>query len=333
MNKEFTERTRCWVLSDGRPGMETQCLGLAERLGMAPTIKRIDLRAPWRWLPPILQPLPFASLSPTGDNLEPPWPEVLIATGRKTAALAAAIRKTSGGGCYTVQIQNPTLPTDRFDAVILPDHDGQGARDGVITTTGALGRVTPTALTQAAAQAAPYLQNLPHPRVAVLIGGPNGVYTMPTAVIEEHLTAAIDASKALHGSLMISASNRTPDVIKARLRHAGEQLGCPVWGDAGDGENPYLSYLALADYLLVTADSVNMLCEAAATGKPLMVLNLPGGSRKFTRFHKNLRDRGITRVFSGRLENWHYEPLQEAQRVAAILATRIADHLGRRADS
>lgn len=333
MNKELHEPARCWVLSDGRPGMETQCLGLAEALDLTPTIKRIDLRAPWRWLPPALQLWPLVSLSPLADRLEPPWPEVLIATGRKTAALAAAIRRASGGACFAVQIQNPTLPPDNFDAVILPRHDRRGDHERIIETTGALGRITPATLAQAATEARPALRDLTHPRIALLIGGPNGAYRMPTQVMEAHLAAAVVASSALNGALMISASNRTPDVVKARVRQLGEKLGCPVWCDASDGDNPYLAYLALADYLLVTADSVNMLCEAAATGKPLQVLDLPGGSPKFARFHKGFQDQGITRPFRGELETWHYAPLQETQRIAALLAGPLAQHLGRRTGS
>ncbi len=55
----------------------------------------------------------------------------------------------------------------------------------------------------------------------------------------------------------------------------------------GKGENPYATFLAHADALIVTADSVNMNGEAAATGKPVYVFEPSAGSAKFRRFHRD----------------------------------------------
>ena len=99
-----------------------------------------------------------------------------------------------------------------------------------------------------------------------------------------------------------------------------------IWD--GSGDNPYMGYLALADVLVVTADSVNMVSEAAATGKPVFVVDLKGGSRKFRLFHEDMRGKGITRPFEGRLETWIYPPLQETARAAEEIRRRFADRLG-----
>jgi mitochondrial fission protein ELM1 len=40
------------VVTDGKAGMESQCVGLAEALGFTPTVKRVRLRSPWRQLTP-----------------------------------------------------------------------------------------------------------------------------------------------------------------------------------------------------------------------------------------------------------------------------------------
>jgi mitochondrial fission protein ELM1 len=45
----------CWVVTDGKIGMENQCLGLAESLGLTPVVKRIKLRSPWKQLTPYLR--------------------------------------------------------------------------------------------------------------------------------------------------------------------------------------------------------------------------------------------------------------------------------------
>ena len=84
-----------WVLTDGKPGMENQCLGLAEALGATPVIKRIAPRFPWSVLPPQFWPAPLRAPGPAGDALAPPWPDILIATGRQTVAPALAIKPDS----------------------------------------------------------------------------------------------------------------------------------------------------------------------------------------------------------------------------------------------
>ena len=98
--------------------MESQCVGLAEALGADPVVKRIQVRQPWRWMPPLWVPNPLASLGPKKDQLTPPWPDILIASGRQSVAVSIAIRAASAGATFTIQIQNPAvdpaLPKNRL---------------------------------------------------------------------------------------------------------------------------------------------------------------------------------------------------------------------------
>jgi mitochondrial fission protein ELM1 len=176
---------RCWVLSDGKAGGEAQSLGLAEALGLAPEIKRIEVRAPWRWLPPAVWPNSLWTLAPGGARLAPPWPAILIACGRLTAAPALAVRRASCGASFAIQIQDAKIAPRRFDLVVVPQHDRlRGAN--VVTTRGALNRVTPRRLAGAAARLAPQLAHLPRPRVAVLIGGTGKAHRMTPRTVSPH---------------------------------------------------------------------------------------------------------------------------------------------------
>jgi hypothetical protein len=121
--------------------------------------------------------------------------------------------------------------------------------------------------------------------------------------------------------LMVTASRRTGPRAFSLIRDALKDLPAKIWD--GKGENPYFAYLGLADAIVVTEDSVNMVSEAASTGKPVMVAPLSGGSAKFDRFHADLRSAGITRTFRGKLELWDYQALDEAQRVATMLRTYL----------
>ncbi len=312
----------CWVLSDGGAGMENQCLGLAEALGLAPEIKRVKVRAPWRWLPAAFQPFALASLSGAGDRLAPPWPDILIACGKQVAAPAAAVRRASGGRTFTIYIQNPQRPLTGYDAVIAPLHDGLSG-DNVIETLGGLNRLTEQRLSDAREAAPERLQRLERPRVAVMIGGPSKVHSLTPEILKPMIGVLLMATAVKGGSLMVTTSRRTGEANKQALvdalgGHAGDLY-------LGEGPNPYFDYLALADILVVTSDSVNMASEAAATGKPVYLLVLPGGSAKFNRFHEALIDSGRARVFEGSLESFHYVPLHETERVAGLLRERLAE--------
>lgn len=307
---------RCWVLSDGGAGMENQCLGLAAALGLEPEVKRVRIRAPWRWLPAAFQPFALSSLSPAGDSLEPPWPDILIACGKQVAAPAAALRRASGGQCFTIYIQNPQRALSGYDAVIAPMHDGLEG-ENVIETLGGLNRITSERLEEAREAAPERLQTLERPRVAVMIGGPSKSHRMTPEILKPLIGVLLMATAVKGGSLMVTTSRRTglanqEALVEALGGHAGDLY-------LGEGPNPYFDYLALADLLVVTSDSVNMVSEAAATGKPVYLLALPGGTPKFNRFYEALIDSGRVRVFEGALESFHYVPLRETERVAGLL--------------
>ena len=87
----------------------------------------------------------------------------------------------------------------------------------------------------------------------------------------------------------------------------------------GTGDNPYFAFLALADAIVVTEDSVNMVTEAAGTGKPVYVQALPGRSARLARFHRLMQERGATRPFEGRLESWSYAPINDTEMVASAI--------------
>ena len=318
----------CWVVSDGGAGMEVQCLGLAEALGFEPRVKRIQVTKPWRWLPPRLIPNPLAAISPQGaprggpncDPLAPPWPELLIASGRQTVAPSMAIRRASGGRTFTVQIQNPVVDPAAFDVVVAPRHD-RLTGDNVIETLGGLNRVTEARLNAAAARFGPAFAHLPRPLVAVALGGSNRVYRFTRAIARRLGEDLARLCRRDGAGLLVTASRRTDPGILAPLRAALKGCAAEIWD--GQGDNPYLGYLGLADAFVVTGDSVNMVCEAATTGKPVHVVELAGGSAKFTRFHQALQQAGATRPFAGRLEHWSYQPLRDTETAAAEIRRRL----------
>lgn len=305
--------------------MENQCVGLAEALGLKPIVKRVRLRAPWRQLSPFLRFGLEHAFEEDSDPLTPPWPDLLIATGRASVPASLFVRRaTMRNGrskTFTVQLQNPVIDPSRFDLVIVPRHDGLTGPN-VMTTRGALHRVTQEVLRAEAEKLRPQVEHLKPSRIAVLIGGSNAVYQLGPREMA-HLTAQLSSLVAQSGcSLMVTPSRRTGEENLAVLQQGLKGFPAYIWN--GQGPNPYYGMLGLADAVVVTCDSVNMISEACVTGKPVYVVNLPGGSEKFRRFHQAMQDDGYTRTFNGELAEWTYAPFDDM----GLVVARVREGMG-----
>lgn len=306
----------CWVLSEGHIGMENQALGLVEALGLEPEVKRLWPRAPWSWLPPRLWICGTRAPGPRGDRLAPPWPDLVVSCGKRAAAAAVAVKRASRGRTTIIHIQTPPLPLAAFDLLIVPAHDGTTGPN-VHVTDAAVHRVTPARIEEAAARFAPQIADLPTPRAAVLIGGSNNRYRL-TPDIMRRVAGQLAALARDQGiGLLVTPSRRTGAENEAILRECLAGLPAIIWD--GAGENPYFAWLGLADWILVTCDSVSMTSEALSTGKPVYVIGLEGHSRRIEDFHRRMRDAGYTRPFDGTLDRWDYSPPDDTSRAAAAL--------------
>jgi mitochondrial fission protein ELM1 len=283
----------CWFMTTGEAGFRSQARGLAERLVADPRELVVGLRFPWDRLPVALTPNPFALLDPARDRPAPPWPDLLISCGRRTAALSMAIRRASGGRTLTVHVQDPLARPDGFDLIIAMRHDAISGPN-VIKVATALHGVTPEKLAEAATLWRERLHPGPEPLAGVLLGGPTGGRPFPTGALIEALTRLRREAGA---RLAIAPSRRTPAALIAAIEaaFAGDR-GVFIWDRAGD--NPYLGVLACADRLVVTSDSVSMISEALATGHPVDVFGEPQNARH-ARFLRSLIDDGLIASFTG----------------------------------
>jgi mitochondrial fission protein ELM1 len=309
-----------WVLHDGKVGLRNQVIGLAEAVGLPFAEKRLDIRWPWKGLPPLLWFGALSAAGPAGDRLTPPWPRLVIAAGGRAAAPALAVRRAAGGECLVVQIQDPKLPARRFDLMVVPEHD-QVRGPNVLLSRGAVHRVTAAKLAEARAAWGPRLAHLTRPLVAVLIGGGNGVYGLAPERMAAITRDLARLAREQGVGLLVTPSRRTGPDAERILRDGLAGLPAEIWD--GTGENPYFGYLALADAILATEDSVSMISEAAATGKPVHVIGIDGGSAKFRRFHDAMTAAGVTRRFNGRLDPWRYEPRDDTARAAEAIRKRM----------
>lgn len=273
-------------------------------------------------LPPALWPAPLSALRRSERALlAPPWPDLLIANGRRSIPYSLLVKRRSGGATMVVQIQHPRVDAARFDLVIPPEHDDL-AGPGVFPILG-----PPTWWSDAeiaAAQARfPQLGEGAEQKVLVSIGGDSRTHRLTL----QRLGAIQSAMRAIAGAgarLWITVSRRTPEFACDSLRRMAADLPAMFWeNEARDGPNPYLAFLSLCDVALVTEDSANMLADPAFFGKPTLLLKLEGQSPRFDRLHAGFMARGSARWFSGDMQTWSYEPVREAERAAAEIARRL----------
>lgn len=311
----------CWILTEGIAGTENQCLGVAESLGVTPIIKRIKLRAPWKQLSPWLSWGHDRALAKGSDDISAPYPDLLIASGRKSIGLALHIKKLSLGKTFVVQIQDPRINPKKFDLVVVPQHDPTRG-DNVLVTKAALHRITQKKIDDAKAMFEGTFKHIPHPRVAVLIGGSSRAHSMTLENCRMLATQLMLLAENKKIGLIITASRRTGEENAKYLRDTIKGPQTYFWDNAGD--NPYFGLLAHADYIIVTEDSVSMTSEALATGKPVYIASLAGGAARLDAFHKLLQEQGYTRPFIGLLDQWSYTPPDDTMRVTQEILEQFA---------
>ncbi len=273
-------------------------------------------RAPTRLIPPSRRLLAHGA-----DAMAAPWPDLWIANGRASIPLSIAVRRWSASFTFVVQLQDPLRPARLFDLVAPPNHDGLSGPN-VFAVTGTPNRVTPERLAVELGPFRAHLDALPRPHVVMLVGGRSKAFDLSVARAEHMAQDVGMAVRASGGSLLMSVSRRTPPAAEACLRRALASLPGMIWD--GQGANPYFAFLATADVVLVTEDSANMPTEAAATGRPVYLLEMDGAQARKQRFHAELAGLGIARRFEGRLESWSYPPLRETDRLAAAVLERMA---------
>jgi hypothetical protein len=317
----MTSQKTCWTITNEFPGMKSQVMGLAEAIGLPTTHKTCKRRWPWGWLS-LPWGNPLNQLTTDSDPLSPPWPDLVISCGRRSAPLALAIKKQSKGKTFCVHIQDPITNRQAFDLIVAPEHDNlQGPN--VISTKGALHKVTLQKLIEGAREHEDLFKAFAKPYSTVLLGGATNRYQMPREAMDDLIEKILVIRDLTKGSALVTPSFRTPfrDILTKALK--GEQN---IFLVDLEKVNPYFGMLGVADTIFVTDDSVSMVSEACVTGKPVYILPLLGhGKTKPKEFIQGLVNQGIVRLFQGSIDSWTYEPFNDTGRVAALVQEKMGD--------
>lgn len=348
-----------WLLTDDRPGNRTQGLGVAEALGWAYVEKPLTFNE--------LQSRSNARLGATLASLDdasrsliaPPYPDLVIAAGRRVVPAARWIRQETEG-CSKVVLVGRKTPDSGADLTIRPAYLKQAESSNLVELLLPLTQVGPETLAKARAETPDPLQRLASPKTLFLVGGPTGQHLFDDDFAERMAREIAEAVERLGGGLSILTSRRTPPSAVAAIRRGAPSADLNGWTpDAAF--NPVLAGLARADLVVVTGESESMLAEAVASARPLTIYPLvplplnaksrirgwiadsaiSGGligrlcarimadgwvtpRRDLAEMHSLLETRGWGRVFDGALNTKAPAPYDERARLAA----RIRDAMG-----
>ena len=266
-----------WVLATHRAGDATQVLALAESLGLPFEVKTFQRRkGDFLLAPPWAASL--AGIDPDGSSpLDGPWPLLVISAGRENEPIARWIRKASGGTTRLVHVGRPWGDVAAYDLVVTTPQYRLPRAANVLENDAPLHRVTDDRLIAEGERWWPRLAHLPRPFVTVLVGGNSGPYALGREAGERLGRQASELARSLGGSVLITTSKRTPASAVAGIASAVDAPHYIFGWKGGRSDNPYYAFLELADEIVVTADSISMIAEACATGKPVRLFDLGDG--------------------------------------------------------
>jgi uncharacterized protein len=266
-----------WLLMGHRTGDNAQVLALGEALGWPFEIKRFVYSRCERIVSLTGRTTLAGVVQERSSPLRAPWPDLVITAGSRNEPIARWIRRQNGGATRLVHLGRPWGALDRWDLVITTPQYQLPERANVLHNTSPLHRVTRARLDQEVERWKPQLPALPRPRIAVLAGGPSGPYPFDAASGAQLGRLASAHAAARGGSLWITTSARTgPDTANALFAAVDVPSYRYRWTpDAAS--NPYFALLGLADEVIVTADSMSMITEACATGRPVYLYDTGEG--------------------------------------------------------
>jgi len=297
-------------------GMISQVEGLAKALNLDYTHQTIKLKKFWNYVPPKFTPISENILSEKFACDA----KVIISCGRKSVVPSIALKKKFGKDILNIHIQDPKVRLSNFDFIIAPEHDGLEG-ENVLTSKGALHYLTNDELDGNEN----YLKSRINDQkkiVTLIIGGPTKYYNYNDKVIDNIFSKI--KQNFLHNSyqLIVVPSMRTPQKIidKAKNYFDKDQIVIP-----NVDKKAYLCSLKKADHIIVTCDSTSMISEAAITGKPIYVAQMPAtkNNKRFKNFFNLFISLNIIKELESSVENWTYNKLNETSKIADQIREKI----------
>tara|TARA_Y100001958_G_C21113353_1_gene459607 strand:+ start:16 stop:966 length:951 start_codon:yes stop_codon:yes gene_type:complete len=306
------------LLTEGMHGMISQVEGLAKALDLDFIHEKIELNNFWKMIPPKVTPIKkFAFKNKIEGNFN-----MVISCGRKSVIPSIYLKRKLKKKIINIHIQDPKVSLKNFDFIVVPEHDGIKGKN-VLTTKGAIHYLREEELNKNLDYLKPKINK--EKIVSLIIGGPNKYYDYKKEFIEEIFLKIKKNFINTGFQLIFIPSLRTPKKIieLAKNFFDDEQI---IISDVD--KKAYLSSLKLADYIVVTCDSTSMISEAAMTGKPIYVAQMPTvkKNQRFLKFFELFRDLNIIKDLNDSLDTWNYEKLDETNKISGYIKEKIKNY-------
>jgi uncharacterized protein len=312
------EDLQVWIISDGKIGDDVQCRAVAGGLTPGFECRRIAPRAPWVWTAPWGVIDPRDSPGNPQSPIAPPFPDVIVASGRRAVPYARAVKQASGGKTLVVFLKNPRSGFRNIDVIWTPAHDRLSGANVFSTLTSPHGLGPKLAAARSAP--APEIAALAKPMLGVVLGGTGGGAHYDNEIAQD-LAVKLQSAAASFASVAVTPSRRTPDFLINEIRSALEDKAAFIWDGAGN--NPYVDILANADALIVTADSHNMMSEALAAGAGVYAYHPPQLASKLEWFVAELEEAGRVRAFDGTAGIFSAKPINATDEIVVEIKRRL----------
>ena len=304
------------LLTEGMHGMISQVEGLAKALDLDFTHHKVELNNFWKFIPPKLTPIS----SKIYKDFDATNYDIIISCGRKSVVPSIYLKKNSQKKIINIHIQDPKVNLKHFDIIVTPEHDGVTG-DNVISSKGAIHYITEQEISSSKDYLVGRL-DIKKNYLGLIIGGPNKYYNYSNQIIERVLLKVKKISELNKLQVIAIPSIRTPKNI---ITMTSEILGENHIAINEVDKRAYLSTLAISKYLVVTCDSTSMISEAAITGKPVYVEELPAKKNdyRFKKFRDLFTKLNIIKKLDKNLEDWTYKKLDESNRIAKEIKEKI----------
>ena len=304
------------LLTEGMHGMISQVEGLAKALDLDFTHHKVELNDFWKFIPPKLTPIS----NKVYKDFDATNYDIIISCGRKSVVPSIYLKKNSQKKIINIHIQDPKVNLKHFDIIVTPEHDGVTG-DNVISSKGAIHYLTEQEIGSSKDYLTGRLDNKKN-YLGLIIGGPNKYYNYSNQIIERVLLKVKKISELNKLQVIAIPSIRTPKNI---ITMTSEILGENHVAINEVDKRAYLSTLAISKYLVVTCDSTSMISEAAITGKPVYVEELPAKKNdyRFKKFRDLFTKLNIIKKLDKNLEDWTYKKLDETNRIAKEIKEKI----------
>lgn len=263
----MSESPRIWVLISERTGDNGQVLALAEELGLPFETRTLRYNLLRGLSGRLLKSSPISLRRSALRHLNAPWPDLVIAVGRRAVPVARFIKRNNGGRTRLVLVGNPRIEPTLFDLVITTRQYPVPRMGNVVELPVAMSRFR--TLPTIEPDESEWLGALPRPHLLLALGGATKYWQFTPADASKAALELAARAERLGGSLIIVGSRRTPPAVLAAARAAidGERHRM------ASGQRPRFAMLLNdADEIFVTADSVSMLSEAIVFGKPVGIV-------------------------------------------------------------